>query len=249
MKKQEEFKKIPESRSDLFETLGPSHPEFPAIAGDQIDIIPVDIPVDRPVDRPVDEAFRFGEVGALLTQEQKEKTEMYVDAISKAFDMSKADLGLVVEEAPEGARRVVLIDTSLKGQYMGSYISIQMNRKGWINVGGQEVNVLAGTTDAAYRAMIKDAKKRRVNYGPLAIWPTTIRMMIHDVKSRRDNYEPLPNSGLSCTMLTGEPLTKDGYVQLRGVDHSRITSYTTRTDRDSSDIFVRPAMVIAELIS
>jgi len=210
---------VPESdRSDLFETLGQTYPELGsiAIAGAQVDVL------------PVDEAFRWGDVETQLTPEQKEKTELYVDALAKAFNMSKADLGLVVEETPEGAKRAVLIDTSLMGQYLGSYNVIQMNGKGWINVGGEEVNVLAGTTDAAYRAMIKDAKNRRVN------------------------NEPLPDSSANeiwtATMLTGEPLTAGGDVQFRRVYGGGVDRRVVLPDADVRVLRVRPAVVIAELL-
>ncbi len=166
------------------------------------------------------------DVKSLLTQEQKQKTELYVDALAKTFNMSKADLGLVVEETPEGARRAVLIDTSPMGQYLGSYDSIQMNGKGWINVGGEEVNVLAGTTDAAYRAMIKDAKKNRPD-------------------------QPLPDSSANeiwtATMLTGEPLTADGDVQFRDVGDGGVSRAVAPPDYDFRSLRVRPAVVIAEL--
>jgi hypothetical protein len=171
---------------------------------------------------------------SLLSQAQQAYAEAVVRSMSEAFAIRGEDVRLVVEEMPGCDRRVVAIDGSPNGQRAGVYDAIIERRRRepryfTIEVEGELVDVFPASTEAAYRAMIDDARGRDA---PL---PDSLAL-----SQQNDEL-------WTATMLMGEPLTSDGLVQLLSVSGGTVNKVGFHTDRGGRSIRVRPAVLIAHL--
>jgi hypothetical protein len=175
-----------------------------------------------------------GPGAALLSPEQYGYATEVAAAMAETLDIDRADIRLVVDEAPERGRRVVAIDGSPNGKHLGNYNRVVEQRsadESWytIVVGGERVDTLGNTTEAAYRAMSADAASRGVP-------------MPDSVALSHQNSEPW-----TATMLTGEPLTEDGKIVLASYSSGKVDTVGFRLDRGGRTIRVRPAVVVAEV--
>lgn len=178
-------------------------------------------------------------VGAetLLSPEQKAHADLVVATMSESLGLGRENIRLVVTDSPEHGKQVVAVDASPNGRYVGSYNGIPGRREAkpdcfMLDIAGQKVDALAGTTDAAYRAMIADAKARGV------------KLLPDSYALSQENGEPW-----TWTMLTGEELTADGDVQFRRVDGGGVYGGIAGPGSDDRGLRVRPAAVVAQLES
>ena len=171
---------------------------------------------------------------SLLSEEQRVYAAAVVRSMSEAFAIRSDDIRLVLEKTPEHGSRVVAIDGSPNGQHAGVYDAIIARRLidpslFTIEIEGEVLDVFAASTEAAYRAMIDDARTRDV--------------ALPDSLALSQQNDEL----WTATMLMGEPLTPDGLVQIVSVSEGPVNKVGFRTDRGGRSIRVRPAVVIAHL--
>lgn len=154
--------------------------------------------------------------------------------MARQLGIEPKDIYLVIEERQGHNSRVVAIDASPNGQHVGNYQTIRDRRKAdanWytIDIDGETVDVLSGTTESAYRAMIKATSSRG-----LAV-PDSLALS-------QQNDEPW-----TVTLLTGEALTPDGQILAAAVQNDSVSVFGFRPNRGGRSIRVRPTVVVAEL--
>ena len=203
------------NRSRLFEALVQEYPELgtTALAGAQVGTPPT-----------YEVGQQATDFESQLTHEQYEKLGMLTYAIVEAFHVPKDDLRLVTENTPEGNRRLILIDSSPMGQYIGSYRSIYYQKKNLIDIKGEKIDVLQNMTNTAYKAMIDDC-------------------IVRGTKMPDSPH----NETWTSTMLTGEPLKEGLVVQCRYVANNGINENLRLPESANRELRVRPTVVIAEL--
>lgn len=180
-------------------------------------------------------------VETLLSPEQLGYADKVANAMTEKFGIDRENIRFVAVDSPEHGKQVVAVDASPNGLRKGSWNKVTKERQKEagefmldVDGDGAQVDALSGTTDAAYRAMIADAKARGVNPLPDS----------YALSQQKENGEPW-----TWTMLTGEPLTADGGVQIRGVPGGGVYGYLFRPDSGNRALRVRPAVVVAQLES
>jgi hypothetical protein len=176
-------------------------------------------------------------VESLLSPEDAAHATKVVDAMAEKLSIERENIRLVLVETEEHGKQVVAIDASPNGQYGGSYNQVKSERakkKGKYNitVDGSKIDTLAGTNDAAYRAMIADTKTQGTDLLP------------DSSPLSQENGEPW-----TATMLTGEPLTAGGDVRVRCVGDGKVDGGVYRPGYGHRLLRVRPAVVVAQLES
>lgn len=184
-------------------------------------------PYEHPAETAVCAAPPGFERNALPAAMQARADEV-VGAFVTELGLDAENVRLVVDGS-----KVVAIDASPNGQHVGSFEQVVARRKeqpAWyfIDVAGEKVDVLAGNTDAAYRSMVRDAAIRGV---PL---PDSLSLS-------QQNGVPW-----TATMLTGEPLTEEGRIQVLSVNDGNVNRVDFELHRGGRTLRVRPAVVVSQ---
>ena len=171
---------------------------------------------------------------SLLNEEQRGYADAVARSMCATFAIRREDVRLVIEATPRHGTRVIAIDGSPNGQHAGVYDAIlkrRLTEDGFftIQVEGEVVDVFPASTEAAYHAMMEDARTRD---GPL---PDSLAL-----SQQNDEL-------WTATMLMGEPLTPDGLIPIVSVSEGPVNKAGFRTDRGGRSIRVRPAVVIAQI--
>jgi hypothetical protein len=173
---------------------------------------------------------------SLLSPEQRTYAKAAVTSMSEQLGLDRGDIRFVLEETPDQVQRVVAIDASPNGQHIGLYQHIREQRQAdpnWysLEIAGERVDPLAGCTEAAYRAMIADARARGVKF-----LPDSLALNQHN------------GHVWTATMLTGEPLpakdkvwigSSSGGLKVNFVEHP--------VNRGGKSFRVRPAVVVGTI--
>lgn len=211
--------------AEIDSALLPEHPEsFGAIAFSGLEI-----ETSGSADEPTSPEF-------LLSPEQRTYAKAAVTSMSETLGINREDIRFVQEETPERGRRVAAIDASPNGQHVGLYQHILEQRQAdpdWytIEIAGERVDLLAGCTEATYRAMIADARARGV-----AFLPDSLALNQHN------------GHVWTATMLTGEPLSSDDKVWIGSSSGGAKVNFIEHPiNRGGRSFRVRPAVVVGQL--
>ena len=106
------------------------------------------------------------EITRLLSPEQLERCESLPAAMAASLDILQRDIQII-----SVASDIFAVDASPNGQYKGRYNVILDERSrdpDWYTFmfEKQRIDPLAGMVEAVYRAMVQDAKRRKVQYLP-----------------------------------------------------------------------------------
>ncbi len=173
---------------------------------------------------------------SLLSAEQSTYADAAIISMSESLGLNREDIRLVLEETLEGNRRVVAIDASPNGQYVGLYRDILTQRQtdpAWytVEVNGQGVDPLAGCTRAVYSAMIADARARGERF-----LPDSLALNQHN------------GHVWTATMMTGEPLESEGKIWIGSSSSYNKVNFVGQTiDRGGKSFRVRPAVVVGQV--
>jgi hypothetical protein len=137
---------------------------------------------------------------ALLTPQQRQRAAAATDEMSERLQVAPNYVRLVVVQGKATELRIVAIDASPNGQFIGLYRDILERRKAdpdWytLDVLGDRVDPLAACTRAAYEAMIDEARSRGV------------RTLPDSLALNQQNGHVW-----TATMLTGEALPAPGLI-------------------------------------
>lgn len=172
----------------------------------------------------------------LLPPERLTYTEAVVTSMSETLGLNRDDIRFVLDNTTERGGRIVAIDASPNGQYIGIYQHILDRRQAdpsWytIQVANQRVDPLAGCTRSAYEAMIADARARGV-----AFLPDSLALNQH-------------NSHVwTATMMTGEPLESPGKIWIgSSSSYNKVNFVGQAINRGGKSFRVRPAVVVGQL--
>jgi len=152
------------------------------------------------------------------------------EALSSAFDIPPQQLRVV--DASDGSQSLpVVIDASPNGTYAGTHDRIAERRKAdpnhlTVEVDGEGLDVLEASTEAAYRAMMEDARRRG---GPL---PDSIEL------------SQVNGELWTATMVLGDGLQDDGLVPLLSSSGGAVNKVGFHRDRGGKSIRIRPALRI-----
>jgi hypothetical protein len=171
---------------------------------------------------------------SFLSPGQRAYAEGVVTAMVQELGIERRSIRLVLEDGSDRGRRVIAIDASPNGQHVGNYSAIIERRQAnpdWymIRVDGELVDALAGTTEAAYRAMVSDAWSRDV------VAPDSLALS-------QQNDKPW-----TATMLTGEGPTGDGLVPVASVQNDTVSTFGFKPHRGGRSIRVRAAIVVGHI--
>lgn len=157
----------------------------------------------------------------LLSPEQRDFAGKVVTGMTETLGLNPEEIRFVMETTEQG-NQIVAIDASPNGQYIGIYKSILEQRQAdpdWytLNIDGQRIDPLAGCTEAAYRAMIADARARGEKFLPdsLAlnqhnghVWTAT--MITGDLLPEPDKVLIGSSSGGAKVNFIGQPINRGG---------------------------------------
>jgi hypothetical protein len=187
------------------------------------------------------EPFASETVWGAMSQEQKEKASALRAATAEQLaehGVTEESLRVVMKETEEGEKTFTLIHTgngidigdhSKEYDKARSYNAV-MSKKNKdlfsVEVNGRTYDLRSGMTASAYDALVEDCRLREV----------TLPDSQDAAKEANDDW--------TWTMLTGEPLTADGYVRLRGVSDGRVRRDVYRPGFDDRYLRVRLAVEI-----
>lgn len=190
---------------------------------------------------PEVEPLMSEEVRNSMTLEQRLKAAELAPMMAdhfKEFGVTSDSLRVVMHESPEGENVFTLVHTG-NGIDIGdstkdfdkarSYKGVMAKKNDElfaVPLGGKTYDARKGMTDAAYDALYEDAKADGVT--------------LPDSKQMSEENEDL----WTWTMLTGEPLTAVGDVQIRYVDDGGVRGYVYHPGYVRRGLRVRPAVVI-----
>ncbi len=178
---------------------------------------------------------------SLMTPEQQETATKLRGEMAKRFEkfgVTEDTLRVVKTEAEDGEATFTLLHTgngvdigNPKKEYdpARSYDAVmsEENDKLFVfELDGKTYDSRKGMTDATYDAKFADAKERGVT--------------LPDSKQLSEETGDV----WTWTMLTGEPKTADGYVQLRNVYVGEVDRFIAGPDVDRRSLRVCPAVVI-----
>lgn len=188
------------------------------------------------------EYFASETVWNAMSLEQKVKASEARKVIAERFQahgVTSESLRVVQHETEEGKKVFTLVHTG-NGVDIGnptkdfdkarSYNSVMAKKNNDlfnVQVGGITYDTREGMTDAAYDALVADAKAQEGSTLP------------DSQEAAKEN-----NDLWTWTMLTGEPLTAAGYVQVRYVYGGGVRGSVDLPDDDYRGLRVRPAVVI-----
>lgn len=190
---------------------------------------------------PAVEPFASEAVWGAMSPEQKTKASQVRDAMAeqlKDHGVTLDSLRVVMSESDEGKKTFTLVHTGNGidiGDHTQDYDKVRsyhgvMSRKNNklfnVTAVGQKYDVRKGMTDAAYDALVEDARERGE--------------ALPDSKQMSEENNDL----WTWTMLTGEDLTADGNVQIRGVYDGEVGRYVYPPDDAYRNLRVRPAVEI-----
>jgi|GEM_PF-1422075 len=197
-----------------------------------VSLQPTELPADRPARQFESNNISTDDfdVGLLAGQPvaQRSYAREAMKQISIEFGIDPHDIRIVDVDGT-----IVAIDASPNGQHVGSYDALRQRRADdptyfTVALGSERLDVLAATTDAAYRAMIADCESRAVAL------PDSLALS-------QTNGVPW-----SATMLTGEQLTSDNRVRVLSVNNGTVNRVDFQLHRGGTTLRVRPAIVIAQ---
>jgi hypothetical protein len=174
-------------------------------------------------------------IESLLSDEQRVYAEAAIASMSETLGIDRQDIHCVLEETPEGDKRVIVIDASPNGQHIGLYKRILEERNAnpsWytIEVAGKQVDPLQGCTKEAYRAMVEDARAR----GELL--PDSLAL------NQQNGHV------WTATMMTGDPLPSEDKIWIGSSSGgSKVNFVEHPINRGGRSFRVRPAVVVGQL--
>ncbi|HEY1645560.1 MAG TPA: hypothetical protein VGF75_04220, partial [Candidatus Saccharimonadales bacterium] len=187
------------------------------------------------------EPFASETVWSAMSPEQRTKADKVRIAMAEQLEdhgVTSESLRVVMTETEEGNKVFTLLHTGNSvdiGDHGKDYdetrsynsVMAKKNDKLFIvKIDGQTYDVRKGITASVYGALYKDLVERDAT--------------LPDSQTMAEENDDL----WTWTMLTGEPLTAGGCVQLRYVGDGGVDGGVARTDGDSRTLRVRPAVVI-----
>lgn len=150
-------------------------------------------------------------------------------ALSSAFGIPEHQLRVVDASDGADAPLPVVIDASPNGTYAGTYDRLMEARAAdpahlTVTVEHEQMDVLEASTEAAYRAMMEDARDRG---GPL---PDSLEL------------SQINGELWTATMALGDGLQDDGLVPLLSSSGGTTNKVGFHRDRGGKSIRVRPAL-------
>lgn len=167
-----------------------------------------------------------------LAPEQTSWLALARASLSTAFGIPQGQLRVIDASGGVPTPWPVVIDASPNGTYAGTYDQIAEARRTdpshlTITVAGETIDILEGSTEAAYRAMMEDARRRG---GPLP-----------------DSLELSQVNGelWTATMALGDGLQDDGLVPLLSSSGGAVNKVGFHRHRGGRSIRIRPALRVA----
>lgn len=172
----------------------------------------------------------------LLSSEQQQYAQSATDSMVETLGLIRNQVELVVEENPQHGHRAVAIDASPNGQFVGLYRDILARREAepdWytVLVGDERIDLLAGCTEHAYRAMVEAARNRGEKY-----LPDSLALNQHN------------GHVWTATMMTGDPLPEPGKIMIGSSSGGPKVNFVAHPiNRGGKSFRVRPAIVVGKL--
>ncbi len=171
----------------------------------------------------------------LLSPEDATSAQVIIDCMEEGLGIERNHVRLTRIDDSQSMAHVYAVDASPNGQHIGRYAQIVERRKAdprWymLNILGITVDPLRNMTEVVYRAMIRDAQLRGESTMP------------DSVELSHLNKVPW-----TATMLTGEPLTEEGFIPIASYSSDKVDVVGFNPNRGGVSIRVRAAVYITQL--
>ncbi len=166
----------------------------------------------------------------LLSVEGNKLADVAIQAFV-SFGVKEGDVRFVPEIVADGSMKIVAIDGSANGLFLGRLPQILQRRADepeWLTckVNNERMDLLSATTYAAYWSMVSEARTRSL-------------LLPDSVAVSHTNDEPW-----TATMLTGEKLPEPDRIHVASVSSNAVSSVSHNTKKGGKSIRIRLSMIV-----